>query len=69
MKTPFQRIAAINLAIMLGLAVVLRLLNRGHESELSFLLMMAIALGGTTDCPIVVGFGEQKLPNTPVPTG
>ena len=45
MKTPFQRIAAINLAVVLGMAVVLRLLNRGRESELGFLIMMAFALG------------------------
>ncbi len=44
MKTSFQRILGINLAIVLGLALVLRLLNRGRESEIGFLLLMAIAI-------------------------
>jgi hypothetical protein len=50
MKTPFQRILGMNLGIMLALAVALRLLNRGRESELGFVIMMAFALGGTCVC-------------------
>ena len=46
MKTSFQRILGINLAIVLGLAVVLRLLNRGRESEIGFLMLMAMAMAG-----------------------
>ncbi|MBF9221070.1 hypothetical protein [Hymenobacter ruricola] len=45
MKTPFQRILGINLGIMLALAVALRLLNRGRESDMGFVIMMALVLG------------------------
>ncbi|MDQ2771526.1 MAG: hypothetical protein M3Y54_13635 [Bacteroidota bacterium] len=63
MKTPFQRIAAINLAIILGLAVLLRLLNRGQESELGFVLMMAFALG--IHLFILLGLAlTSKIPET-----
>lgn len=39
-----QRILGLNLAIVLGLAVVLRLLNRGRESELGFMMLMAMGI-------------------------
>ena len=42
MKTKFQRILGYNLAIVLGLAVVLRLFNRGHEW--GFIMVMALAI-------------------------
>jgi hypothetical protein len=42
MKTQFQRILSYNLAIMLGLAVVLRLFNWGNES--GFIMVMALAI-------------------------
>ena len=44
MKTTFQRILAYNLTITLLLAVGLRLLNRGQNSSLGFLLLMALGL-------------------------
>ena len=44
MKTTFQRILAYNLTITLLLAVGLRLLNRGRDSSLGFLLLMALGL-------------------------
>jgi hypothetical protein len=43
MKTKFQRILGYNLAILLGLAVVLRLFNRGNN-ELGFIMLMAVAI-------------------------
>lgn len=44
MKTPFQRILGLNLAIILVAAVVLRLLNRGRESVFGFALTMALVI-------------------------
>ena len=44
MKPSFQRIAGLNLAVVLATAITLRLLNQGRESEIGFVLLMAMAI-------------------------
>lgn len=45
MKTPFQRILGLNLAILLTLAVALRLVNRSGEGVIVFAIELAVLIG------------------------
>lgn len=60
MKSPFQRIIGINLAILLAVAVVLRLLYRGPDSGLGYMFMMALAIALQLLMNLIAAFGAHK---------